>query len=175
MNCSLPFPSPGDLPSPGTEPRFPTLQADSLPAKLQGKPKNTGVGSLSLLRRIFPTQESNWGLQHWRRILYQLSYQGKKAQILKGHSSEKQKHKFQRVGIEDPCPENYTITRMLFASSWHKNRFIPPIHIFISPQKLITSSNPSGLDMIIPIHLQRKIFSWRLDLLLSSINTVLCR
>ena len=28
----LPFPSPGDLPDPGIEPRFPTLQADSLPA-----------------------------------------------------------------------------------------------------------------------------------------------
>ena len=27
------FPSPGDLPNPGTEPRSPTLQADSLPAE----------------------------------------------------------------------------------------------------------------------------------------------
>ena len=26
-----------------------------------GKPKNTGMGSLSLLQRIFPTQELNWG------------------------------------------------------------------------------------------------------------------
>ena len=41
-----------------------------------GKPMNTGVGSLSLLPRIFPTQESNWGLLHCRRILYQLNYQG---------------------------------------------------------------------------------------------------
>ena len=40
------------------------------------KPKNTGVGSLSLLQHIFPTQESNWGLLHCRQILYQLSYQG---------------------------------------------------------------------------------------------------
>ena len=30
----LPFPSPGDLPNPGIEPRSPTLQADSLPIKL---------------------------------------------------------------------------------------------------------------------------------------------
>ena len=30
---------------------------------------------LSLLQRIFPTQESNWGLLHCRQILYQLSYQ----------------------------------------------------------------------------------------------------
>ena len=36
--------------------------------------QNTGVGSLSLLQQIFPTQESNQGLLHCR-ILYQLSYQ----------------------------------------------------------------------------------------------------
>ena len=35
------------------------MQSDSLPAEPQGKPKNTGVGSLSLLQGIFPTQESN--------------------------------------------------------------------------------------------------------------------
>ena len=34
----LPFPSPGDLPDPGIEPRFPALQADSLPSEPPGKP-----------------------------------------------------------------------------------------------------------------------------------------
>ena len=53
------FPSPGDIPNPGTEARSPALQADSLPAEPQGKPKNIGVGSLSLLQGIFPTQELN--------------------------------------------------------------------------------------------------------------------
>ena len=71
-----PFPSPEDLPNAGTEPRSPTLQADSLPTEPPGKPKNTGVGSLSILQWIFPTQESNWDLLHCRRILYQMSYQG---------------------------------------------------------------------------------------------------
>ena len=52
------------------------MQADFLPAEPQGKPKNTGVGSLFFLQGIFPTQELNWGLLHCRRILYQLSYQG---------------------------------------------------------------------------------------------------
>ena len=78
----LPFPSPGDLPDPGTKPRSPTLQADSLPTELGGKPKvkmkvaqscptlfssmdcspwnspgqDTGVGSLSLLQGILPIQ-----------------------------------------------------------------------------------------------------------------------
>ena len=66
---SEPFPSPGDLPNPGIEPRSPALQAYSLPAEPPGKPKNTGVGSLSLLQRNFLTQESNWGLLHCRWIL----------------------------------------------------------------------------------------------------------
>ena len=33
----LPFPSPGDLPNPGIEPRSPALQADALPSELPGK------------------------------------------------------------------------------------------------------------------------------------------
>ena len=32
----LPFPSPGDLPGPGIEPRFPALQADSLVSEPPG-------------------------------------------------------------------------------------------------------------------------------------------
>ena len=36
--------------------------------------QNTWVGSLSLLQGIFPTQGSNPGLPHCRRILYQLSH-----------------------------------------------------------------------------------------------------
>ena len=38
--------------------------------------QNTGVGSLSLLQGIFPTQGSNPDLPHCRRILYQLSHKG---------------------------------------------------------------------------------------------------
>ena len=62
------------------------MQADSLPAEPQGKPKNTGVGSLSLLQGIFPTQESNRGLLHCRWMLYQLSYQGSPILIILGTS-----------------------------------------------------------------------------------------
>ena len=64
-----PFPSPEDLPNPGIKPWFPALQVDSLPAEPLGKPKNTGVGSLSLFQGNVPTQESNQGLLHCRRIL----------------------------------------------------------------------------------------------------------
>ena len=38
--------------------------------------QNTGVGSLSLLQGIFPTQRLNSGLPHCRWILYQLNHKG---------------------------------------------------------------------------------------------------
>ena len=71
----VPFPSPGNLPNPGIEPRSPALQVDSLPAEPPGKPKNIGVGSPSLLQQIFLTQECNQGILHCTWILYQLSYE----------------------------------------------------------------------------------------------------
>ena len=51
-----------------------SLQVDSLPSEPPGKSKNTGLGSLSLLQGIFPTQELNQSLLHCRWILYQLSH-----------------------------------------------------------------------------------------------------
>ena len=72
----LPCPPPGDLPNPRREPRSPALQGDSLLSEPPRKSKNSGVGSLSLLKGNFPTQESNRGLLHCRPILYQLSHQG---------------------------------------------------------------------------------------------------
>ena len=35
----LPFPSPGDLPDPGIEPRSPALEADALTSEPPGKPR----------------------------------------------------------------------------------------------------------------------------------------
>ena len=90
----LPFPSPGDLPDPGIEPRFPASQADALPSEPPGKPtlcdpmdysplgssahgdspgKYTGVGCHALPQGIFPIQGLNLGLLcllHCRWILY---------------------------------------------------------------------------------------------------------
>ena len=83
-----PFPSPGDLPNPGIEPRSPTLEADSLSAESQGKPKNTGVSRLSFIQGIFPIQESNWGLLHCRQVLYPLNYQGSPKENKKKESSD---------------------------------------------------------------------------------------
>ena len=52
------------------------IEGESVLSEPPGKPKNTGVGRLSHLQQIFPTQESYQGLLHCRQILYQLSYQG---------------------------------------------------------------------------------------------------
>ena len=62
----LPFPSPEDLPNPGIKPWSPTLEADALQPEPPGK--------LIVEYWIFPTQGSNPGLPHCRRILYQLSH-----------------------------------------------------------------------------------------------------
>ena len=64
-----PCPPPGGLPNPGIDPRPLALQEDSLPAEPSRKPRNTGVGSLTLLQGNFLTQEQNQGLLHCRQIL----------------------------------------------------------------------------------------------------------
>ena len=52
-----------------------SLQPYGLYSSRNSPGQNTGVGSLSLLQGIFPTQGSNLGLPHCRQILYQLSHQ----------------------------------------------------------------------------------------------------
>ena len=54
----------------------PTLWPHGLYSTWNYPGQNTGVGSLSLLQRIFPTQGSNPGLQYCRPILYQPSDKG---------------------------------------------------------------------------------------------------
>ena len=54
----------------------PTLRHHGLYSPWNSPGQNTGVGSLSLLQGIFPTQGSNPGLPHCRWILYQLSHKG---------------------------------------------------------------------------------------------------
>ena len=53
-----------------------SLQPHGLHSPWNFPGQNTGVGSLSLLRGIIPTQGSNPGLPHCRQILYQLSHKG---------------------------------------------------------------------------------------------------
>ena len=113
-----PFPSPRDHPNPGIEPRSPVLQMDSLSTEPQGKPQNTGVGSLCLLQRIFPTQESNQGLLHCRRILYQLSYQGTNHIIQQLHSQTYISEKWKLMSIQRKLSCFFFISQ----SSWGNGR-----------------------------------------------------
>ena len=53
-----------------------SLRPHELYSQWNSSGQNTGVGSLSLLQGIFPTQISNPGLPHCGLILYQLSHQG---------------------------------------------------------------------------------------------------
>ena len=53
-----------------------SLRAHGLYSPWNSPGQNTEVGSLFLLQGIFPTQGSNPGLPHCRRILYQLSHKG---------------------------------------------------------------------------------------------------
>ena len=55
---------------------FNSLRPHGLYSPWNSPGQNTGVGSLSIFQRIFPTQGSNPGLPHCRWILYQLSHKG---------------------------------------------------------------------------------------------------
>ena len=65
-----------------------TLQPHGLYSSWNSADQNTGVGSLSLVQEIFPTQELNLGLPRCRWILYQLSHKG---------SSQKDKWAFKNL------------------------------------------------------------------------------
>ena len=53
---------------------FDSLQPQGLSSPWNSSDQNIGVGSLSLLQGIFPTQGSNLDLLHHRQILYQLRH-----------------------------------------------------------------------------------------------------
>ena len=54
----LPFPSPGDLPDLGIEPRSPALQADFFPTELQGK-----LTIATINRTSFPLQDYKYNVE----------------------------------------------------------------------------------------------------------------
>ena len=75
--------------------------------------QNTGVGSLSLLLGIFPTQDSNQDLLYCRQILYQLSYQGSSL-----YTKEPRKHSSLKI-LSDQIRSDQSLSRVqLFATPW---------------------------------------------------------
>ena len=103
--------------------------------------QNTGVGSLSLLQGIFPTQGWNPGLLHCRRILYQLSYQ-------EVHSSDQfslsvmsdalRPHGLQHARLPCPSPTPGVYSDMSIESVMPSNHFI-----LCRPLPLLPSIFPS--------------------------------
>ena len=66
-----------------------------------------GVGSLSLLQGIFLTHELNRGLLRYRRILYQLSYQGGGYVKCLAHTVSFETHTVLRCRRQETCPDEY--------------------------------------------------------------------
>ena len=70
-----PFPSPGDLPDPGMEPRFPAWQADSLPSEPPAKPISKSHHWLDNQNPTIKLRELDWGLtydlssERWGEVL----------------------------------------------------------------------------------------------------------
>ena len=68
--------TPGECVSKSLSVEFHSSPPHGLHSPWNSPGQNTGVGGLPLLRGIFPTQGSNPGLPHCRRIFYHLSHQG---------------------------------------------------------------------------------------------------
>ena len=85
--------------------------------------QNTGVGSLSLLLGIFPTQGSNPGLPHCRQILYQLSPKGspkvlKWAAYLVSRGSSQPRNRTRISCLAGGFFTNWAIREALFWVEW---------------------------------------------------------
>ena len=88
---------------PESESESHSLQPHGLYSPRNSLGQNSGVGSLSLLQGIVPTQESNQGLLHCRQILYQLNYQRSPMTNLDS-ILKKQRHYFAN---KDPSSQSY--------------------------------------------------------------------
>ena len=89
----LPFPSPGDRPNPGFEPRSPALQADSLLTELQGKPQMSQLFARwpkywSFSFNISPSNEHPGLISSSMDWLDLLAAQGSLKSLLQHHSSK---------------------------------------------------------------------------------------
>ena len=87
--------------------------------------QNSGVGSLSLLLGIFPTQGSNPGLSHYRQILYQLTDKG--SPTLSKKLNEKMcSSSYVKVMILTHCPRGKPSASL--DSAWNSASLIPKAH-----------------------------------------------
>ena len=104
--------------------------------------QNTGVGSLSLLQGIFPTQKLNLGLLCCRWILYQLSYQGT-PYVIKVSHQENLNNTYNLAGRRQR-----TIKKILTRDTSQKKIYKCPINAWNNAQHLLSS----GRCIFKPLH-----------------------
>ena len=151
-----------------------SLQPHELYGPWNSPGQNTGVGSLSLLQGIFPTQGSNPGLPHCRQILYQLGHQGS----LKW---EFQSVQFSRSVMSDslwphgmqharpPCP---SLTPRVYSNSCPLSRWCHPtisssvvtfsscLQSFPASGSFQGVSSYNQVAKVLDIQLQHQSFQW---------------
>ena len=118
-----------------------SLQPHELYSSWNSLGQNTGVGSLSLLQGIFPTQGSNPGLLHCRQILYQLSHKGSPS-ILEWVASP-----FSNPGFKlgSPSLQVDSLPTELSGKPWRR----------LSTKELMLSNCDAGEDSWEPLGLQK--------------------
>ena len=117
----------------------PTLWSHGVYSSWTSPGQSTGVGSLSLLQGIFPTQGSNPGLPHCRWIFYQLSHK-RSPRILVWVAYQ---------GIFPTHESNWDLThyrRILYQLSYQgtsKGRVLRLNYWYFTPFHLLSEKNPS--------------------------------
>ena len=124
--CELPFPSPGDLPNLGIEPRSPALPADALPSESPGKP--------SLLER----------LTELRQTFYWLGYQFIRIQ---SYSQEQPSEEMLRARPGARAP-SFPALWVFHSSQVHQPRSSPdlPFWVFMEAYgpRILEGHSPQG-------------------------------
>ena len=95
--------------------------------------QNTGVGSLSLLQGIFPTQGSNPGLLNCRQILYQLSHKrGRRIPewVFFSSGSSQPRNRIRVSCIADGFFTNWAIREALWKWKW---KLLSCVWLFATP------------------------------------------
>ena len=135
---------------------FPTLRTDGLHSPWNSPGQNTGVGNLNLLQGILPTQGSDPGLLHCRRILYQLRHKGSR-----GQNSSKKPVRLWKVSV-----------KVLWLMVWKKKKGPNQVPIRFNKDRVLlllshfscvwlcdpTDSSPPGSS--IPGILQARTLEW---------------
>ena len=123
---------------PRDQPRSPALQAVSLPAEPQGKPKSTGVGSLSLLQWIFLTQDLNWGLLHCQKKQWHPT-----PVLLPGKSHGRRSWKAAVHGVAEGQTRRSNFT---FTFHFHALEKEMATHSSVLPWRIPGAGEPGGLS-----------------------------